>query len=103
MLPVGNILKSWGLCEICVTECCTVVQSTAIAMGELPVNINNIRYLQTKWRTPKAGVTGSIRGAKRRQADRRKAHPVGRANLFNRLRGVRCLANCRGAHLVPKR
>jgi hypothetical protein len=39
-----------------VTECCTVVQSTAIAMDVPPVSINNIRYLQTKWRTPKAGV-----------------------------------------------
>jgi len=29
-----------GLCEICVTECCTVVQSTAIAMGAVPFNIN---------------------------------------------------------------
>ena len=29
--------------------------------------------------SPKAGVTGSIRGAQRRQADHREAHPVGRA------------------------
>jgi hypothetical protein len=36
------------MCEICVTECCTVVQSTAIAMGVLPVSINKISYLQTK-------------------------------------------------------
>jgi hypothetical protein len=36
------------LCEICVTECCTVVQGTAIAMGVPPVSINNISYLKTK-------------------------------------------------------
>jgi hypothetical protein len=46
-------------CEICVTECCTVVQSTAIAMDVPPVSINSFSYLQTKWRIPKAGVTGS--------------------------------------------
>ena len=39
--------------------------------------------------SPKAGVTGS--------------NPVGRANLFKWLRGICLLANCRGAHLVPKR
>ena len=85
------------------TEWCAVVHSTADAMGVLPVSINKFRYLQTKWRTPKAGVVpidvlgkssctefywyGSIRGAKRRQADRREAHPVGRANLFKVLTG----------------
>jgi len=40
-------LPYW-LCEICVTECCAVVQSTAIAMGVPPVSINNINHLQTK-------------------------------------------------------
>jgi hypothetical protein len=38
------------------TEWCAVVHSTADAMGVLPVSINKFRYLQTKWRTPKAGV-----------------------------------------------
>ena len=47
------------LCENCVTECCTVVMSTAIAMGVLPVSINSFSYLQSKWRTPKAGVAFS--------------------------------------------
>ena len=45
-----------GLCENCVTECCTVVMGTAFAMGVPPVHINNFGYLQMKWRTPKAGV-----------------------------------------------
>ena len=59
------------LCENCVTECCTVVMSTAFAMDVQPVRINNFSYLQMKWRTPKAGVTGS--------------NPVGRAIFFNEL------------------
>ena len=29
-----------GLCENCVTECCAVVQGTAIAMGAVPFSIN---------------------------------------------------------------
>jgi len=78
-----------GLCENCVTECCTVVMGTAFAMGVPPVRINNFGYLHMKWRTPKAGVTGS--------------NPVGRANLFKWLRHFRCQANNGGAHLVPKR
>ena len=36
----GVIRSKPRLCEICVTECCTVVQSTAIAMGAVPFNIN---------------------------------------------------------------
>ena len=40
---------------------------TAIAMGARRVSINNFSYLRLKWRTPKAGVTGS--------------NPVGRATL----------------------
>jgi hypothetical protein len=53
------------LCENCVTECCTVVISTAFAMDVPPVSVNGFSYLQMKWRPPKAGVTGS--------------NPVGRA------------------------
>ena len=49
------------------TECCTVVMSTAFAMDVPPVSVNDFSYLQTKWRTPKAGVTGS--------------NPVGRATF----------------------
>ena len=45
-----------------------------------------------------AGVTGSIRGAQRRQADRREAHPVGHANLFDRLRGIGAIAKGRCDH-----
>ena len=41
-------LVQLALCENCVTECCTVVQSTAIAMGEPPVSANNFSYLQSK-------------------------------------------------------
>ena len=43
-----------------------VVMSTAFAMDVPPVSINSFSYLQSKWRTPKAGVTGS--------------NPVGRAS-----------------------
>ena len=79
------------------TECCTVVTSTANAMGVVPFPANDFRYLQSKWRTPKAGVTGSTRGelasrqtpmarqrgcrsSDERSEDRPKAHPVGRAS-----------------------
>ena len=55
------------MCENCVTECCTVVISTAFAMDVPPVSINNFSYLQTNVCAPKAGVTGS--------------NPVGRANF----------------------
>ncbi len=41
--------------------------STAFAMDVPPVSVNNVSCLQTKWRTPKAGVTGS--------------NPVGRAKI----------------------
>lgn len=36
------VIESWRLtlCENCVSQLCTVVQSTAIAMGDLPVNVN---------------------------------------------------------------
>lgn len=53
------------LCENRVTECCTVMMSTANAMDVPPVRFNIFSHLQMKWRTPKAGVTGS--------------NPVGRA------------------------
>ena len=36
------------LCENCLTEYCTVVQSTAIAMDVSLVSNNNISYLRTK-------------------------------------------------------
>lgn len=38
-------LTSTLLCEYCVTECCAVVQSTTIAMGAVPISINNFSYL----------------------------------------------------------
>ena len=60
-------ISKTALCENCVTECCTVVMGTAIAMGARRVSINNFSYLRLKWRTPKAGVTDS--------------NPVGRANF----------------------
>ena len=53
------------MCENCVTRLCTVVISTASAMGVEPVSINKYSYLQMVMRSPKAGVTGS--------------NPVGRA------------------------
>ena len=73
------------LCENCMTEWCAVVHSTADAMGVPPVSINKFRYLQTKWRTPKAGVTGSIRGKRSEPKDAEgeaaqlPVNPVGRA------------------------
>ena len=66
MLPTGNIAESAELCEKRVTECCTVVQSTAKAMGAVPIQDNDFSKLRMNWRTPKAGVTGS--------------NPVGRAS-----------------------
>ena len=74
MLPTGNIRETRGLCEICVTELCTVVQSTAIAMDARPVSVNQFSNLCMKWRTPKAGVTGS--------------NPVGRAIFFRSVPGT---------------
>jgi hypothetical protein len=59
MLPTGNIIKSRELCEKRVTECCRVVQSTAIAMGVVPFLDNDFSNLQLNYQTPKAGVTGS--------------------------------------------
>ena len=52
-------LPSNRLCEICVTECRTVAQSTAIATGALPVSISYFNYLRSKKRAPKAGVSES--------------------------------------------
>ena len=51
------------------TELCTVVMSTALAMDVPSVSVNNFSYLRLKKRAPKAGVIGS--------------NPVGRANFFN--------------------
>ena len=51
-------------------------------MGGTPVSINQFSYLQTKWQTPKAGVTGS--------------NPVGRASKqkLGPLRAQFCLPVC---------
>jgi hypothetical protein len=66
------------LCENCVTECCAVVMSTAFAMDVPPVSDNNFSYLQTKWRPPKAGVTGSTnREAIDQAAPQAQVNPVG--------------------------
>jgi hypothetical protein len=40
MLPIGNINLTYGLCEICVTECCAVVPGTEFAMDVASISCN---------------------------------------------------------------
>ena len=40
-IPLPPTIMTLALCENCVTECCTVVMSTAFAMDVPPVSFNN--------------------------------------------------------------